>query len=156
MSTENVFQDGPYLTAALLCERVLDEKDGVKSLIRIVSQVTSRFSGPNIPQKMPAIQARLALFISMKTGKKAGKHNIRIAFTRPDKTSIPDMIHGINLEEPESRSNHLVIALDISLDQEGVNWFDVYFDDFLMTRIPLSVRYLTQTAGKTQTPSVVQ
>lgn len=156
MPTENIFQDGPYLSAALICERVLDEKDGVKSLIRIVSRLTRSIRGTDVPEKMPPIFAKLAIYISIKTGNKAGKHTLKIEFTRPDKTNLPSMSQSINLEPPESRGHEFIINMNLALDQEGVFWFDVYLDDLLMTKIPLTIRYITQTAGKNQTPPAVQ
>jgi hypothetical protein len=36
----NIYQDGPHLQSALLCERVLVEQDGVKSAIRNVDRFT--------------------------------------------------------------------------------------------------------------------
>jgi len=156
MGTENVFQDGPYLTAALLCERILEEKDGVKSLVRVVNRIISKAQGPQVPEKMPLIQAMLSLYLSMRTGNKSGKHEIRIGFSRPDKTATSLLVQGVNLEPPESHGIDLAINLNLSLDQEGVYWFDVCFDECLMTKIPLSVIYLTQSEGKNQARSVVQ
>ena len=156
MATENVFQDGPYLAAALLCERILDEKDGVKSLIRVVSRITRRAQGQEIPEKMPPFPISLSLFLSMRTGNKAGKHEIRIVLSRPDKTALPALIHRLNLEPPEGRIIDLVINMNLSLDQEGVYWFDVYFEDYLMTKIPLAVHYVTQSSSASQAPPVVQ
>jgi hypothetical protein len=157
MPTENVFQDGPYLTAAFLCERIIEEKDGVKSFVRVVNRIVSSARGPEVPERMPPIPVRLSLYLSMRTGNKSGKHEIRISFLRPDNTAAgPQLVQSVNLEPPESRGIDLAINLNLMLDQEGVYWFDVFFDGLRMTRIPLSVLYLTQTAGKDQAPSAVQ
>ena len=47
MATNIPFDQGPYLSAALLCEKVLEEKDGVKSAIRIIDRVTRTVTGPS-------------------------------------------------------------------------------------------------------------
>jgi hypothetical protein len=156
MATENVFQDGPYLGAALICERIIEEKDGVKSLMRVVNRIIQQARGPEVPDKMPPIIATLALFLSIRTGKKSGKGEIRIVFSRPDKTAGPEQIQRVNLDEPESRSTDIMINMNLGLDQEGTYWFEIYFGEFLMTKIPLTVVYLTQSAGKSQTPPVLQ
>ena len=150
--TENVFQDGPYLGSALLCERVIEEKDGTKSLMRIVNRLITSVQGPTVPERMPPIQAILFLSISMRTGKKAGAHDVKIGLTRPDKSALPEQIQRIKLEEPESRSTDIVVNMSLGLDQEGTYWFEIYFDEFLMTKIPLEVVYLTQSAGRIQSP----
>ena len=44
---------GPYLVAALFCEKVLSEKDGVISTMRIVDRITITVSGEAPPRKCP-------------------------------------------------------------------------------------------------------
>lgn len=156
MPNENIFQDGPFLTAALLCERLLEEKDGVKSSIRIVNRIISSTAGPGAPEAMPSLQTNIVLFLSMRTGKKAGKHKIRIKLVKPDGISLPDSIHDVNLEPPEDRGIDLKIFLDLRMDKEGLYWFEVYFDEFFMTKIPLRIIYLRQTQGSTSAPLAVQ
>lgn len=39
---------GPFLSAALLCEKVLVEQDGIKSAIRIIDRVTHAVLGPTL------------------------------------------------------------------------------------------------------------
>jgi hypothetical protein len=36
-----VFETGPYLVTAVLCERAIQENDGVLSLIRMVDKITN-------------------------------------------------------------------------------------------------------------------
>ncbi len=48
-----VFEQGPYLTVAALCDKALQEKDGVISLIRVVDKLTSSAVGPDAPEQMP-------------------------------------------------------------------------------------------------------
>jgi hypothetical protein len=40
---------GPYIGAAFLCEKILQEKDGVLSAIRIVDRITHSAVGPEAP-----------------------------------------------------------------------------------------------------------
>jgi len=156
MVTENVFQDGPYLAAALLCERILVEKDGVKSLIRIVNRITSSVRGIEVPAKMPPYRAMLSLYLALKTGSRTGKHEIKVHPSRPDNTQMPPFVHSVNLETPENRGIDLIVNLNLILDQEGIYWLSVYFDQWLMTKIPLQVLYITQSTGGEQSPMLVQ
>jgi len=47
-----ISRTGPYLQAALLCERVMQEKDGVLSVIRIIDRVIHTAMGPETPDTM--------------------------------------------------------------------------------------------------------
>jgi hypothetical protein len=45
--------EGPYLAAAVFCEKVLQEKDSVYTLVRIVDRLIMHATGVNPPEKMP-------------------------------------------------------------------------------------------------------
>ncbi|MGH9740926.1 MAG: hypothetical protein ACRD51_01105, partial [Candidatus Acidiferrum sp.] len=49
-------EGGPYLQMACFCEKVLNEKDGVLSIIRVIDRLTVNASGPDSPEQMPAGQ----------------------------------------------------------------------------------------------------
>ena len=71
---EQMGLDGPYLTIAVLCEKVLEEKDGVPSLIRIVE----RF---NITGQAPSMQPTVIspmLVIGLKAGIFRGQAVIQV------------------------------------------------------------------------------
>jgi hypothetical protein len=52
-----VFERGPYVIAAAFCERALQERDGVLSLIRIIDKWTTAVTGPApiVPDRMPPV-----------------------------------------------------------------------------------------------------
>ena len=60
--------EGPYLLAAVICERVLVEQDGVKSAIRIIDRLTRTARGPNPPEEMQPFDYDCFLFIRLKSG----------------------------------------------------------------------------------------
>lgn len=152
---ENVFQNGPYLTAAFLCERVLEEKDGVKSAIRIHDKVIQTASGTKFPDIMPPIPAAPTLFLSLKNGKARGKHVIKLILMKPDNTVASEQTISVNLAGADNNGTELVARLQVMLDQEGIYWFDVYYDEIRLTRIPWEVVYLIQTTGRSDPPSVM-
>ena len=41
-------EGGPYWATAVLCEKVLEEKDGVQSLIRVVDRITDLDQRPQL------------------------------------------------------------------------------------------------------------
>lgn len=154
-SRENVFQNGPYLTAAFLCERILEEKDGVKSAIRIHDRVVQAASGTKVPDAMPPIPAAPTLFVSLRNGQARGKHVIKVALIKPDGTIASEQRISINLAGANNNGADLVARMQVMLDQEGVYWFDLYYDELRLTRIPWEVVYLIQTTGRSDPDPVM-
>jgi hypothetical protein len=66
---------GPYLQTAVLCEKVLQEQDGVLSLVRIVDRIISTALGPDPPEDMPPVAVNLTAVIVLKSGQ-APAHRI--------------------------------------------------------------------------------
>jgi len=145
MARESVFQDGPHLAAAFLCERLLEEKDGAKSAIRIHDRVIQTAKGTGVPERMPTVTASPTLYLSFKNGKQRGKHEIKIRLERPNGVGAPDVKHTINLDGGDNAGRDMRIQLNLKLEEEGLYWFEIYFDEFLLTRVPLQVIYLIQT-----------
>jgi hypothetical protein len=131
---------GPYLTIAVLCEKVLQEKDGVLSAIRIISQMN--IVGPT-DEMLPTPLALTAL-VSFTAGFVTGKYIVRI---RPISPSHHEMggAQTPAFFEGQDRGVNLVFNLGLVLREEGIFWFEVLLQDKLVTRIPLRVLY--QKAG---------
>lgn len=148
MSLNSVGSSGPFLTAALFCERVLEERDGVLTLVRIVDRFIQRAAGPSPPPEMPSFPINVTVFISVKSGAARGRHTITV---RPEDPS------GLQLEavqlpvlfEGEDRGSNLVLNVGFQAEHEGLYWFDVLLDEkALLTRMPLRVVYEpTRLAG---------
>jgi uncharacterized protein DUF6941 len=141
--------EGPFLAAAVFCEKVLQEKDGVNTLVRIVDRLITQATGANPPERMPALQANLTLFVSLKAGFASGSYAVHIRVTNPngrssDLATLPVLLEG------EDRGANLVGAMQLQLDEPGLYWFDVLFERRLLTRIPLRVVYQRLSVGGTQ------
>jgi hypothetical protein len=156
MGAENIFQDGPYLNGAFLCEKVLEEKDGVKSAIRIIDRITMSAAGEAAPPRMPPLPVAATLLLRVKTGKKPGRHQFKVELVKPDGTRSPGTIMSVDLEGPEDRGADLKMDIRILLESDGSYWFDIYCDDILMTRVPLRVIYITQKRGSGQQVGLIQ
>ena len=142
--------DGPYLSAAFLCEKVLIEQDGIKSAIRIIDRVTRTAAGPNPPTEMGAFDYGLTLLIKFKSGWARGAFELRIVLVKPSGDSPPAFQSTIHFEGEEDRGADIVSTVTITLDQTGIYWFEVYLSETFITRIPLRVIYvrqITQTGG---------
>ena len=138
------FERGPYLSAALLCEKVLDEKDGVKSAIRIIDRVTRTYVGPNPPAEMEPFNYNVVLLIKFKSGWARGVHTVKIQTAKPSGELAPPIINSVLFEGEEDRGVDIVGNMVIRLDQTGIYWIYIYLNDIRITQIPLRVTYIPQ------------
>jgi hypothetical protein len=156
MGKENVFQDGPYVNSAFICEKLLEERDGVKTAVRIIDRVNRSISGPSAPEEMPRFTWSGFLLLRLKAGKATGKHKIVVRMQDPKGQEGPEFIQSILLEGGPDRGIDFVMNLALSLDHEGVYWLNFYFEEFLLTRTPLRVTYVIQRAGTIAPPGLIQ
>lgn len=71
------FEQGPYLSAAVICEKVLEETNGVKSAIRMIDRITRTEIGPNPPPDMIPFEYNLCLLVKFKAGRARGVHSVK-------------------------------------------------------------------------------
>jgi len=137
MTTES---SGPYLIAALLCEKVLQEKDDTISVIRIVDRLAVTVNALGSPETMQPTAVSLNALISLKSGSARGRGTVKWRVETPSGLKLPDQLLPV-LFEGDDRGVNLIIDLNMVIDQEGVYWFDVILDEKLLTRIPLRILY---------------
>jgi hypothetical protein len=130
-------QGGPYLQAALLCEKALQETDGVISLIRIVDRWT--VSGPSEDMPQTAIQATMVLMF--KSGFHRGPGRLTITPTSPRDAPMPAIEVPVHFEGDEDRGVNVVLPMAFPVQESGVYWFDVALDGQTVSHIPLRVIY---------------
>jgi hypothetical protein len=145
MSTESV--GGPYVRTAALCERVLQEKDGVLSIIRLIDRFTITTSGPAAPAEMPPASVQFTIVVGLTSGELRGKYNLRIVPTTPTGRKLPELSAGVLLEG-EDRGVNVVLNGQMPATEEGLYWFDVYTEQQLLTRIPLRLVYQRLSQGQ--------
>ncbi len=131
------------MNAAVLCERVLSEHDGVNSLIRIVDRITQTAMGPEPPEDMPSSVHTLWLYIAFKSGSARGVKQLTVRINKPA-GSLPANTFPINFEGEDDRGINLSLQMQVEIDVPGLWWFDVSLDNQHVTRIPLRVIYLRQ------------
>ncbi|MFC1987935.1 DUF6941 family protein [Chloroflexota bacterium] len=137
-------EDGPYLEAAFICEKVLQEIDGVKSAIRIIDRVNRGAIGPEPPAEMAPFNYGLTIFIRFKSGRARGSSQIQIQPIKPSgETKTPIRI-GVLFEGEEDRGIDLTFPARVTFDQTGVWWFYVTLDGNFVTKIPFRVVYMPQ------------
>jgi hypothetical protein len=129
---------GPYLQAALLCEKALQETDGVVSVIRIVDRWF--VSGPTEEMLQTAIQATMVLMF--KSGFHRGPERLTItAITPRDERILPAMEIPVHFEGDEDRGINVLMPMLFPVHEPGIYWFEVALRGETITHIPLRVIY---------------
>ncbi len=137
-------KEAPYLTAALLCERVLTESDGALSAIRLVDQLNLGPVPADLPVGTPIVAApmALALLIALKGGEYGKQHLLRVIGHSPDGSARRFEEHRVtmgSLVPGGVPGTNVIIQMQVSLRQEGIYWFEVRLDGRRVTAIPLRV-----------------
>lgn len=148
---EQLTLGGPYLAIAVLCEKVLEEKDGVPSLIRIVERFT--ISGPS-PTMQPAVLSPM-LVIAMKAGAFRGSADLEIQPVLPSGEKRPAVRLPVHFEGDDDRGVVAVMQLQFLVTEPGLYWFEIRLFEAVLTRVALRVVYLPQpsiVAGGTAPP----
>lgn len=132
--------EGPYLIAAIICEKILQEKDETISLIRMVDRIVVTTNATGSPEAMPPVAMNLAALISFKSGSARGRYIVKWRTETPSGNRLPEQLLPI-LFEGDDRGVNLILSLNMIAEQEGVYWFEVLLEEQLFTRIPLRVLY---------------
>ncbi len=138
---------GPYLQAAIFCERVLQEQDGVLSVIRIVDRLTVTASGPQPPDQMPPTLINLSTVITLKSGFARGSYALRLIPTTPSGKQLRETSVGVLFEGGEDRGVNVLLNIQLQAEEDGLYWFDVLLADQLLTRMPLRLVYQRLSLG---------
>jgi uncharacterized protein DUF6941 len=127
----------PLVTAALICERVLVEKDEVVSAIRVFDRVLYQVPPP--PAK-PAVVA--VYFVALKRGEAAeDAYDLRVIVRSPSGKEVePTKETPIKAQfptrDPDAGVN-LQIQFAISPSEEGLFWVELLINDSVRARTPL-------------------
>lgn len=144
MTTRRTHNQGPFLSAAFICEKVLEERNGVKSAIRIIDRVTRTVVSPNPPEEMEPFDWEGVLLIKLKSGRARGNHRLRIELHKPSGEKNVPIQQMLNFEGEEDRGIDVVAQMHINFDQTGIYWMFLYIEENMLTQIPLRVIYAPQ------------
>lgn len=136
--SEQMNLGGPYLTIAVLCEKVLQEKDGVPSIIRVVDRITISGHSPS----MPPTQISPTLVVAMKAGMFRGVADLEIQPFLPSGTRGPSLRVPLEFQGDDERGPFAVLQLGFLVTEPGLYWFEIKLSGMLMTRVPMRVVYL--------------
>jgi hypothetical protein len=127
---------GPYLIQAVFCERVLTEKDGVLSLIRVFDRLNVSVVAGTPNEGPVAMNAFLVL--SLKNGAARGTCEITIDHEGPEGGVMPlsAFAQTVELVGDDDAGVNALVQLVVTW-VPGLHWFTVKLNGVEATRIPL-------------------
>jgi len=128
----------PSLRVAALCERVLEEKDGSLSLIRLIDRLVITAEGTDVPEELPPGQVPLMALMSWING--LGDYEAKVRINMPDGNSIESATLPFHLDSLDRVQNHIV-RMVLPVKRRGVYWFNFLLDGDVKSRVPLRVIY---------------
>jgi len=117
---------GPWLTAALFCERVTSERGHLSAL----GIFDHRTLAPGQP-------ARLSLLLVTVRGDAAGPYLASIRVHSPAGEPVADLDVTIDPPRQPTATGHVLVPIELVQIQAGVYWFDVHLGGRLAARVPL-------------------
>lgn len=128
---------GPFVQAALVCEKVLQEQNGVVSAIRIIDRIFFLL-GPDGQPTVP--QHPIVFLIAFKSGAAQGTLPIEVVREDPS-TQRSTVLQAQVLFEGGERGANLIVQTAFEPPEPGLYWFDVLVSSRLTTRMPLRAVY---------------
>ena len=138
--------EGPFVQAALICDRVLQEADGTLSAIRIIERVVRL--DPESPDELQPFQQQIWMLIILRGGAALGCFQVSIVVEKPSGERGPEINLPVHFQGGEERGVNIVLPTVFEADQEGLYWFDLYFSGSRISRMPLRVVYQPQPQAR--------
>lgn len=133
---------GPHVSTAFLCEKILIERDGVPSFIRVANRFTVPvFSGQAPPGvQIPQQIIQTTLVISLISGDLGGgKQNIKVRMQKPDHSYMSEQSLPVFFNGGDDQGALVALPIVLASPEEGLYWFDVSLEGVPLTRIPMRV-----------------
>lgn len=132
----------PYLKLGAICERILEEKDGVLSLIRIVDRFTITITGKEPPDQLPHVVKPLTIIMGWVGG--LGSHEAAFNIISPGgETQRSPQSWSFTLDAI-NRGHNIIVTLPVRIAKAGVYWIEFILNDQVKSRIPFQVLYERQ------------
>ena len=132
----------PYLKLGAICERVLEEKDGVLSLIRIVDIFMITITGKEPPDQLLHGVKLLTIIMGWVGG--LGSHEAAFNIISPGgETQRSPQSWSFTLDAI-NRGHNIIVTLPVRIAKEGVYWIEFILNDQVKSRIPFQVLYKRQ------------
>jgi hypothetical protein len=140
--------NGPHLAYAFICDRVLQEKDGVLSAIRIVDTI--------FVQKLEAAELHgITFVIGLKSGDFIGEIEVKLTGKSPSGKSMPELKIPMKLDGGKQGATAIVTA-GFAFPEAGLYWFSLNRGNDLITRMPLDVQTLPSAQSENESKTQIE
>ena len=133
---------GPYLAAAVFCDRILEDKDKSLSAIRIVDTCVVEIPA-HAPVGTPSAESPVAItqqvLIAFKSGGNPGLHTMTINVVDPNGTSTKVLEKELEFSPEIHGGMNIRIPATILIKGAGIYSLDVFLDKKLFTRMPINI-----------------
>jgi len=126
---------------AVFCQRLDRQPDGTVDVVGVVDGVGVSAPDPGTAAA-PAV-VRLLGLVSVRAGSIRGPHQLSLKAHFPDGGEGPALVRPIEFTDLAPGAT-LSFPLELEARDAGLYWFDVYFDDRPLTRIPLIVEHVVE------------
>jgi len=137
---ETVTSPEPYVILATFCEKVLQEKDGVPSLIRVIDRLLAAE-----PPEGQAATFEIFYVAAIKSKSSLGEVKIRLRLFddsgRPMAAKADEFVVQMS---GNGRGGTVVARIELTVATPGLHWMHIEANDRLLTRTPLSVEWIPQ------------
>ena len=143
---------GPYLSVATFCEKVMQETDGVLSMIRMIDRIYFESNEPEAA--VDKIVVPVVLLVGFRAGEYRGSGHVEVRVTTPSgKVGVTPIEFDCEFRD-EAPGTATAININFQFSEVGTHWFTVRFEGAEVTRIPLELRPRSE-AQFPSTPSEV-
>lgn len=130
---------------ATFCEKVLQEANGVLSLIRVIDRITIVAHGEGAPVDIGHQQVQTTLVIALKSDDARGRHRLSIRVELPSGQQQAEQQIDMTFEGEE---RGVQFVAEVALEAiEGLHWVDVMLNGEILTRVPLRIMYQRVPGG---------
>jgi hypothetical protein len=129
---------GPYVQAALLCERVHQSKpDGLIIIVGLLDRVIVRLSRSTAPEEIVPSLVSCHAVVILKTGSRPGGHRLTLSLMSPSGKRMREFSLDVIFPDEPDQGINVVMPIQFTAGEEGIYWFDVKLDneDLPLTRI---------------------
>lgn len=148
MAGELGYDTGPFVSLAVFCENVIQDKDGVLTLVRILDEITVSAQGDDAPEEMPPGGIiPLNIVVGLKPGQALGGQTIQVVFEHPDGIRKEGPKVPVHFSGAPNAGQNVHLQATLALSDQGLYNADVLVNGRLVTRMPLLVRYQVVPPG---------
>ena len=123
---------------AVFCQRLDRQPDGTVDVVGVVDGVS--VSSPDAAGPEGPAMIRLLGIVSIRAGGVRGRHTLSLRAQFPGGDEGPALNRVVELSDLAPGAT-LSFPLELEARDAGVYWFDVFFDEAPLTRIPLIVEH---------------